>query len=143
MAGPHATRASDGTSQYRPDDAGRNTERRASDRAALIERRSRYHDGVFIAFHGSWNRAPYPQGGYNVVFAQISSVLRLRHRPCQPARPLLSTLLEGKRQNRVAAATGRARYALSAMDRQPSAPPVAHSADARSFTKGPPPPAAG
>ena len=24
--------------------------------------------GVFIAFHGSWDRAPYPQGGYNVVF---------------------------------------------------------------------------
>lgn len=29
---------------------------------------SRYSDGVFIAFHGSWNRAPFPQGGYNVVF---------------------------------------------------------------------------
>jgi glucose/arabinose dehydrogenase/mono/diheme cytochrome c family protein len=28
----------------------------------------RYRDGVFIAFHGSWNRAPYPQEGYNVVF---------------------------------------------------------------------------
>jgi len=28
-----------------------------------------YRDGVFIAFHGSWNRAPLPQGGYNVVFA--------------------------------------------------------------------------
>jgi glucose/arabinose dehydrogenase/mono/diheme cytochrome c family protein len=28
----------------------------------------RYSKGVFIAFHGSWNRAPYPQGGYNVVF---------------------------------------------------------------------------
>ena len=24
--------------------------------------------GVLIAFHGSWNRAPLPQGGYNVVF---------------------------------------------------------------------------
>ena len=24
--------------------------------------------GAFIAFHGSWNRAPLPQGGYNVVF---------------------------------------------------------------------------
>ena len=24
--------------------------------------------GAFIAFHGSWNRAPEPQGGYNVVF---------------------------------------------------------------------------
>jgi glucose/arabinose dehydrogenase len=24
--------------------------------------------GAFIAFHGSWNRAPLPQAGYNVVF---------------------------------------------------------------------------
>jgi glucose/arabinose dehydrogenase len=28
-----------------------------------------YNGGAFIAFHGSWNRAPMPQGGYNVVFA--------------------------------------------------------------------------
>jgi len=28
----------------------------------------RYAGGAFIAFHGSWNRAPLPQGGYNVVF---------------------------------------------------------------------------
>jgi glucose/arabinose dehydrogenase len=27
-----------------------------------------YHGGAFIAFHGSWNRAPSPQGGYNIVF---------------------------------------------------------------------------
>lgn len=27
-----------------------------------------YGEGLFIAFHGSWNRAPGPQGGYNVVF---------------------------------------------------------------------------
>ena len=33
---------------------------------------SRYRDGIFIAFHGSWNRAPYPQGGYNVVFQQFA-----------------------------------------------------------------------
>ena len=33
---------------------------------------SRYRDGVFIAFHGSWDRAPYPQGGYNVVFQPLS-----------------------------------------------------------------------
>ena len=30
-----------------------------------------YHDGAFIAFHGSWNRAPLPQGGYNVVFQPL------------------------------------------------------------------------
>lgn len=28
----------------------------------------RYRGGAFIAFHGSWNRAPLPQQGYNVVF---------------------------------------------------------------------------
>jgi glucose/arabinose dehydrogenase/mono/diheme cytochrome c family protein len=33
---------------------------------------ARYRDGVFIAFHGSWNRAPYPQGGYNVVFQKLA-----------------------------------------------------------------------
>ncbi|KAB1069474.1 c-type cytochrome [Methylobacterium planeticum] len=27
-----------------------------------------YQGGAFVAFHGSWNRAPGPQGGYNVVF---------------------------------------------------------------------------
>jgi glucose/arabinose dehydrogenase/mono/diheme cytochrome c family protein len=27
-----------------------------------------YQGGAFVAFHGSWNRAPAPQGGYNVVF---------------------------------------------------------------------------
>jgi glucose/arabinose dehydrogenase/mono/diheme cytochrome c family protein len=30
-----------------------------------------YAGGVFIAFHGSWNRAPFPQGGYNVVFQPL------------------------------------------------------------------------
>ena len=32
---------------------------------------SHYKHGVFIAFHGSWNRAPYAQGGYNVVFQPL------------------------------------------------------------------------
>ncbi|WGJ14838.1 c-type cytochrome [Methylocapsa sp. D3K7] len=31
-----------------------------------------YRGGAFIAFHGSWNRAPGPQGGYNVVFQPLS-----------------------------------------------------------------------
>jgi glucose/arabinose dehydrogenase/mono/diheme cytochrome c family protein len=31
-----------------------------------------YRNGVFIAFHGSWDRAPYPQGGYNVVFQALA-----------------------------------------------------------------------
>lgn len=29
----------------------------------------KYRQGAFIAFHGSWNRAPLPQEGYQVVFA--------------------------------------------------------------------------
>lgn len=29
---------------------------------------AKYKDGAFIAFHGSWNRAPEPQAGYKVVF---------------------------------------------------------------------------
>lgn len=28
----------------------------------------RYKNGMFVTFHGSWNRAPLPQAGYNVVF---------------------------------------------------------------------------
>jgi glucose/arabinose dehydrogenase len=32
---------------------------------------ARYRGGFFIAFHGSWNRAPLPQGGYNVTFVPV------------------------------------------------------------------------
>jgi glucose/arabinose dehydrogenase len=32
-----------------------------------------YRNGAFIAFHGSWNRAPGPQGGYNVVFVPFAN----------------------------------------------------------------------
>ena len=32
----------------------------------------RYRGGAFIAFHGSWNRAPNPQEGFQVVFAPAS-----------------------------------------------------------------------
>ncbi len=32
----------------------------------------RYHNRVFIAFHGSWDRAPYPQHAYNVVFQALA-----------------------------------------------------------------------
>jgi glucose/arabinose dehydrogenase len=34
---------------------------------------ARYKDGAFIAFHGSWNRAPEPQAGYRVVFQPLSN----------------------------------------------------------------------
>jgi glucose/arabinose dehydrogenase/mono/diheme cytochrome c family protein len=32
-----------------------------------------YHGGALIAFHGSWNRAPSPQGGYNIVFQPMAN----------------------------------------------------------------------
>ena len=31
-----------------------------------------YRNGLFIAFHGSWDRAPYGQAGYNVVFQPLA-----------------------------------------------------------------------
>jgi glucose/arabinose dehydrogenase len=33
----------------------------------------KYRGGAFIAFHGSWNRAPLPQAGYNVVFQPFAN----------------------------------------------------------------------
>jgi glucose/arabinose dehydrogenase len=34
---------------------------------------ARYGGGAFIAFHGSWNRAPEPQEGYRVVFQPMTN----------------------------------------------------------------------
>lgn len=34
---------------------------------------SKYKHGAFIAFHGSWNRAPLPQAGYFVVFVPMDA----------------------------------------------------------------------
>jgi glucose/arabinose dehydrogenase len=33
---------------------------------------ARYRGGAFVAFHGSWNRAPLPQAGYRVEFVPAS-----------------------------------------------------------------------
>jgi len=33
----------------------------------------RYRGGAFVAFHGSWNRAPLPQQGYKVAFVPFAS----------------------------------------------------------------------
>ncbi|HEY1953193.1 MAG TPA: PQQ-dependent sugar dehydrogenase, partial [Gemmatimonadaceae bacterium] len=40
-----------------------------------------YRNGAFIAFHGSWNRAPGPQQGYNVVFVPFAG-----GKPADPAK---------------------------------------------------------
>lgn len=34
---------------------------------------SKYRNGVFVAFHGSWNRSPFPQQGYKVVFVPFAN----------------------------------------------------------------------
>jgi glucose/arabinose dehydrogenase len=34
---------------------------------------AKYKEGAFIAFHGSWNRAPLKQKGYNVVFVPFKN----------------------------------------------------------------------
>jgi glucose/arabinose dehydrogenase len=34
---------------------------------------AKYKNGAFIAFHGSWNRAPEPQEGYFVVFVPFKN----------------------------------------------------------------------
>lgn len=35
----------------------------------------KYQGGAFVAFHGSWNRAPLPQQGYNVVYVPFDGIL--------------------------------------------------------------------
>jgi glucose/arabinose dehydrogenase len=32
-----------------------------------------YREGAFIAFHGSWNRAPLPQAGFKIVFQPLKN----------------------------------------------------------------------
>jgi glucose/arabinose dehydrogenase len=34
---------------------------------------ARFRGGAFIAFHGSWNRAPLPQAGYRVTFVPMAN----------------------------------------------------------------------
>ena len=33
---------------------------------------AKYRGGVFVAFHGSWNRAPLPMAGYNITFVPVA-----------------------------------------------------------------------
>ena len=47
-----------------------------------------YRNGMFVAFHGSWNRAPRAQAGYKVVFVPFEN-----GRPSGSARDILSGFL--------------------------------------------------
>ncbi len=64
---------------------------------------SAYRGGAFIAFHGSWNRAPFAQGGYNVVFQPLArregfrAICGLRRRLCRRGRRARSALRTGHR----------------------------------------------
>lgn len=42
----------------------------------------RYHGGAFVAFRGSWNRAPLPQEGYRIAFVPFTA----KGEPAQPHR---------------------------------------------------------
>ena len=39
-----------------------------------------YREGAFVAFHGSWNRAPMPQQGFRVVFVPLVNGKATAHR---------------------------------------------------------------
>jgi glucose/arabinose dehydrogenase len=57
-----------------------------------------YRGGAFIAFHGSWNRAPEPQGGYNVVFQPFKD-----GKPAGDYQVFADGFAEGKMQPNTAA----------------------------------------
>lgn len=62
---------------------------------------NRYHGGAFIAFHGSWNRAPEPQAGYKVVFVPFDGAV--------PADGY-ETFADGFAGREILAAPGEAEY---------------------------------
>ena len=45
-----------------------------------------YAGGLFLTFHGSWNRAPLPQEGYRVVFAPFADGKPIGHVPAPSPR---------------------------------------------------------
>jgi glucose/arabinose dehydrogenase len=54
---------------------------------------AKYRDGVFIAFHGSWNRQPLDEDGYNVVFQPMR-----RGRPSGPFEIFADGFAEGDKE---------------------------------------------
>ena len=46
-----------------------------------------YAEGAFIAFHGSWNRAPLPQAGYRVIWQPLAGGNRRSRSPPLPPAP--------------------------------------------------------
>lgn len=52
---------------------------------------AKYRGGAFIAFHGSWNRAPLPQSGYNVTFVPFK-----RHKVSGPWQTFVDNFTLGQ-----------------------------------------------
>jgi glucose/arabinose dehydrogenase len=42
---------------------------------------ARYRGGAFMTSHGSWNRAPGPMAGYNILFHPLMSPAEAAARP--------------------------------------------------------------
>lgn len=61
----------------------------------------KYLNGVFVAFHGSWNRAPFRQAGYNIAFVPFKNGL--------PSGPY-EIFAEGFTGKEVIMNTGEAQY---------------------------------
>ena len=86
----------------------------------------KYRGGAFIAFHGSWNRSPMPQDGYNVTFQPFAAGSRPASTRCSrtasPARqPLMRPNDAAYRADGVAQAPRRVALHLG----QPEGPHLA------------------
>ena len=75
----------------------------------------KYRGGAFIAFHGSWNRDPEPQAGYNVVLRGWKTANRKRSSRCsrtgspvrRSSRGAQCTARRGSRRGRTGRSTSR------------------------------------
>ena len=71
----------------------------------------RYKGGAFIAFHGSWNRAPLEQRGYKVVFVPFDGA--------HPAGSKWEDFATGFPGKKVINSPGEARYRPMGLDEGP------------------------
>jgi glucose/arabinose dehydrogenase len=75
----------------------------------------KYRAGAFIAFHGSWNRAPLPQAGYNVTFVpfngrNVSGKYEVFATGFAGDKPLVGTVQAANRPNGLAQAPDGSLY---------------------------------
>jgi len=70
----------------------------------------KYRNGAFIAFHGSWNRAPLRQAGYNVVFVPMKNGM---------PTGAFEVFAEGFTQKEYIMSTGEAKYRPCGLSQTP------------------------